>query len=397
MWFYGKMFEIGKITPEEYNEAILEVKKGLKFSKGNNVETLYSYHTDAALSQVIEDFAKKNNMTTALAKSYIYSNDLIIYTTQNTNIQKMMEEEFKDSKYILPSQKREGETTQAAMVVIDHKNGFVLGCVGGLGEKTVSRGLNRATQSPRQTGSAMKPLSVIGPAMQEGIITPATIYNDSRTTFTLKNGTKYTPKNAGSYRGNITVRQAVETSQNIPFVKIMEQLTPEKSREYLQKMGITTLTENDNDLALAIGGLDRGITPLEMAAGYAAIANDGVYIKPTFYTKVVDSNGNVVLEAEQTKETVYSPSVAYVLKHLLIQPVKGRYGTARYCAIEGIDVSAKTGTTDENYDRWLCGFTPYYTAATWYGYDYNETVNYPRTKSSRVNMVWSDDKNSLRT
>ena len=391
------MLELGAVTPEEYNEAILEVKKGLKFNKGNNVETLYSYHTDAALTQVIEDFAKKNNMTTALAKSYIYSNDLIIYTTQNTSIQKMMEEEFKDGKYILPSQQREGETTQAAMVVIDHKNGFVLGCVGGLGEKTVSRGLNRATQSPRQTGSSMKPLSVIGPAMQEGIITPASIYNDSRTTFTLKNGKKYTPKNAGSYRGNITVRQAVETSQNIPFVKIMEQLTPEKSREYMQKKPITTITENYNQMALAIGGLDRGITPLEMAAGYATIANDGVYIKPTFYTKVVDANGNVVLEAEQTKETVYSPSVAYVLKHLLIQPVKGRYGTARYCAIDGIDVSAKTGTTDANYDRWLCGFTPYYTAATWYGYDYNETVNYPRTKPSRTNMGWGNEQNTCRT
>lgn len=390
------MFELNCITPEEYNEAILEVKKGLAFDKGNEVETLYSYHTDAALNQVIEDFAKENNMTTALAKSYIYSNDLIIYTTQNTNIQKIMEEEFKDEKYILPSKERAGETTQSAMVVIDHKTGLVLGCVGGLGEKTVSRGLNRATQSTRQTGSSMKPLSVIGPALQEGIITPATIYSDTKTTFTLKTGKTYTPKNSGYFRGNITVRQAVETSQNIPFLKIMEQLTPEKSREYLQKMGITSLTQNDNDLALAIGGLDEGISPLEMAGAYATIANDGVYIKPTFYTKVVDSNGNVVLEAKQEKETVYSPSVAYVLKHLLIQPVKGSSGTARYCAIDGIDVSAKTGTTDENYDRWLCGFTPYYTATTWYGYDYNETVSYPRTKSCRPYMVKHNDEDTLR-
>lgn len=381
------MFELGEIEPEEYNKAIIEVQKGLNFSKGNNVETLYSYHTDAALNQVIEEFAKKNNMSTALAKSYIYSNDLTIYTTQNTNIQKIMEEEFKDSKYILPSKNRQGEVAQAAMVVMDHKTGFVLGCVGGIGEKTVSRGLNRAVQSTRQTGSSMKPLAVIGPALEEGIITPASIYSDTRTTFTLKTGQKYTPKNSGSYRGNITVRQAVETSQNIPFVKIMEQLTPEKSREYLLKMGISTLTDNDNDLSLAIGGLDKGISPLEMAAGYATIANDGTYIEPTFYTKVVDSNGNVVLEANQETQTVYSPQVAYVLKHLLIQPVKGSRGTARFCAIDGIDVSAKTGTTDDDYDRWLCGFTPYYTAATWYGYDYNETVRY--NGQNPAGLIWS--------
>ena len=382
-----KMFELGNITQKEYVNAIAEVNEGLKFNQGNKVETIYSYHTDAALNQVIEDFAKENNMSIALAKSYIYSNGLTIYTTQDTQIQKTMEEEFKNTAYVLPSRTREGEIAQAAMVVIDHKTGFVLGCVGGIGEKTVSRGLNRATQSTRQTGSAMKPLSVVGPALQEGIITPASIYNDSKTTFTLKNGIKYTPKNSGSYRGNITVRQAIETSQNIPFVKIMEQLTPEKSREYLLKMGISTLTENDNDLSLAIGGLDKGISPLEMAAGYATIANNGVYIKPTFYTKVVDSKGNVVLEAKQPTERVYSESVAYILKHLLIQPVKGTRGTAKFCAIDGIDVAAKTGTTDYDYDRWLCGFTPYYTAATWYGYDYNETVKY--NGQNPAGLMWS--------
>ena len=387
------MLELNSITADEYNRAILEVQNGLKFEQGNNVDTLYSYHTDAALNQVISDFAKKNNMSIALAKSYIYSNNLTIYTTQNTNIQKTMEEEVKNSIYVLSSNKRYGEIAQTATVVIDHKTGFVLGCIGGIGEKTVSMGLNRATQSTRQTGSAMKPISVVAPALQEKVITAASIYSDTKSTFTLKTGEKYDPKNYNYYRGNITVRQALETSQNIPFIRIMQELTTEKSREYIEKMGITTLTKNDNDLSLAIGGLDRGISPLEMAGAYASIANDGVYIEPTFYTKVVDVDGNVVLEVEQKKTQVLDKSTAYVLKNLLLQPVKGKQGTARYCAIEGIDVSAKTGTTDSDYDRWLCGFTPYYTAATWYGYDYNETVKY--SGQNPAGLIWAGIMNKI--
>ena len=381
-----KMLELGFITPKDYSKAVFEVDEGLSFEEGNNVQTVYSYHTDAALNQIIQDFSETYNISTALAKSYVYSNGLKIYTTQNSQIQYIMEQEMSDEKYIIPSKIHENETTQAAMVLIDHSNGFVLACVGGLGEKNVARGLNRATQSTRQTGSAMKPLSVLGPALQEGIIKDTSVYNDSRTTFRLKNGTTYSPKNFGSYRGYITVRQALETSQNIPFVRIMEKLTPEKSREYLENMGITTLTENDYDLSLAIGGLDKGISPLEMAGAYATIANNGVYIKPTFYTKVLDSNDNVILEANQPTTVVYSEEVAYQLKDLLTQPVKGSRGTAKFCAIDGIDVAAKTGTTDYDYDRWLCGFTPYYTAATWYGYDYNETIKF--SGSNPAGLIW---------
>ena len=268
----NKMLELGSINQMEYNKAIAETNEGLKFSKGNEVNTVYSYHTDAALNQVISEIAEKNNLSIPLAKSYVYSGGFTIYTTQDSSIQNVLEKNFINSKYTMSSLDRPGETTQAAMVIINQQNGFVLGCVGGVGEKTVSRGLNRATQSPRQTGSSMKPIAVVGPAMQEGIITAASIYNDSRTTFTLKTGEKYTPRNYNYYRGNITIRQALETSQNIPFIKIMQELTPEKSRQYLMKMGVTSLTDKDNDLALAIGGLNVGITPLEMAGAYATIA-----------------------------------------------------------------------------------------------------------------------------
>ena len=241
------------------------------------------------------------------------------------------------------------------------------------GEKDTFRGLNRATQSQRQTGSAIKPLAVLVPGINEKIFTGATIYNDEKTTFEGE----YSPGNSdGGYLGKITVRRALESSQNIPFVEMMEQITPKKAITYLEKMGITSLTDEDESLALALGGLQNGVTPLEMAAAYATIANDGIYIEPTFYSYIVDSNGRTVLKSKQEKQEVFSEQVAYIVKKLLQQPVKGNYGTATYCAIPGIDVAAKTGTTDENYDKWLCGFTPYYTAVAWFGFDQNETIKY---------------------
>jgi penicillin-binding protein 1A len=167
----------------------------------------------------------------------------------------------------------------------------------------------------------------------------------------------------------------------------MEQLTPKASIAYMKKLGISSLTKNDNNLNLALGGLDKGISPLEMAAAYATIANDGIYIKPTFYTKVENSIGKTVVKSKQTKRKVMSEQVAYILKSLLEEPVTGNSGTATYCKISGIDVAAKTGTTNDDYDRWLCGFTPYYTAVTWFGFDLNETINFNHKNPS--GQIWS--------
>jgi penicillin-binding protein 1A len=125
-----------------------------------------------------------------------------------------------------------------------------------------------------------------------------------------------------------------------------------------------------------------------MAAGYATIANDGVYIEPTFYKKIVNSNGKTIIESKQKTRKVFSVETSFILKELLKQPVVGQKGTATYCKISGMDVAAKTGTTDENYDRWLCGFTPYYTAVTWYGFDSNETINY-NGKKNPAGLLWA--------
>ncbi len=371
----GKMKELGMVEKTEYDEAVKKVDEGLNFQKSENTGSVYSYHTDATISQVIEDIAKEKGISKSLASTYVYSSGLTIYSTQDTALQSKMDEVMvnKSKDYIRKSKKTEGETSQSAMVIIDNTNGYVVGVEGGLGEKNESRGLNRATQSPRQTGSSIKPLTSLVPGINEGVITPATIYDDNSTDFGIKG---WTPKDYNAFKGLITVRSAITTSQNIPFIKVVDELTPAKSAEYLEKMGVTSLTEQDKAslAAISIGGFTNGITPLEMAGAYATIANNGTYRRPMFYTKVTDPDGNTVLEGKQTSEEVISEQAAYVIKSLLKSVVEDSNGTAKYCKISGIDVAAKTGTTNNNYDKWLCGFSNYYTAATWYGFDQNEEV-----------------------
>ena len=329
-----------------------------------------------------------STITQQLAENYVYSSGLTIYSTVDTNIQTQMEEEFAKDRYIVAGRDVDSETgekkndhSQAAMVVIDYKTGNVVGTVGGLGEKTESRGLNRATQSVRQTGSSIKPIAVVAPALQEKVITASTVYKDQETDF----GGNYIPKNQSGYTNqNVNIRYFIAKSLNVPAVKIMRELSPSTSIEYLNKMGLSHInTDEDADLSLALGGTTNGATPLEMAAAYSTIANDGVYITPTFYTKVVDSSGNTVLTPKQEQTRVISEQNAYIVKSILQEPVKSG-GTATYCAISGMDVAAKTGTTDDDYDRWLCGFTPYYAAACWFGYDQPETVPYSGNPAGNI-------------
>ena len=380
----NKMKELGYInSEEEYNAAIAEVDAGLKFQKGEiGGASTYSYHTDAVIDQVVEQVMEERGISRQLAENYVYSSGLTIYSTVDSTIQARLEEEYAKEKYIKSGRDKNedgslvNEHTQSGMAIVDYKTGNVVGIAGGLGEKE-GAGWNRATQMKKQTGSSIKMIADVVPALEEGVITPSTVYWDEKTDF----GNNYTPKNDGNAYKNETnrtepmnIREFIKLSRNIPAIKIMKELTPQKSLEYLTKMGLESLDEeDDNVLALAIGGMTHGASPLEMASAYGTIANDGIYITPTFYTKVVDSSGNTVLTPNQEKTRVFSEQTAYLAKEIAKEPTK-RGGTASYCAISGMDVAAKTGTTDDSYDRWLCGFTPYYSAATWFGFDNNEEV-----------------------
>ena len=369
---------------DDYNNAVKEVEDGLKFEKGYSGISNYSYHTDAAIKQVIQQVMEEKNISSDLAKNYVYGSGLTIYSTEDSSIQARVEEEFAKQKYQISGKEKnkDGSTkndhTQAGMVIIDNATNQVVAVGGNLGEQKTVGLLNRGTQIKRQTGSSMKPLADIVPGLQEKVITASTIYDDSLTDF----GGGYKPEDYNIPKGLINIRSCIRTSQNIPMVKVMMQLTPKKSIEYLKKMGITTLDDTkDNNPALSIGGLSEGISPLEMAGAYASIANDGVYTTPIFYTKVVDSSGNVVLTANQEKTRVISEQNAYITRSIIEEPTKSG-GTATYCAVSGMETCAKTGSTDEYKDRWLCGMTPYYTTACWWGYDSPEPLRVGKTAYS---------------
>lgn len=359
------------INDDQYNQAMDEVNAGFYLKNGdlnNKSKGIFSYHTDAAINEAAKDLQQKYHISNSFAENYLEYSGSTIKSNQDKDIQNIIESESKKSKYVIKSG---NDHAECALVLIEPGTGKVLGCIGGIGEKTQARPLNRATQSIRQVGSSIKPVGVVAPAIAKKQVNTASILDDSVRSFGDDN---YTPTDVNKPLGKITLRRAIESSQNIPFVQIMETLTPKESIKYLKKMGITTLTNRDDNLNLALGGLDKGISPLEFAGCYNTLANGGVYIEPTFYSTIQNKEGKTILTNTPKKRRVFSEDVAFIMKELLKQPVEGTYGTATYCKIGGIDVAAKTGTTDNKYDKWLCGFTPYYTCVSWFGFDQSKEL-----------------------
>lgn len=387
----AKMKELGKIDEAQYKEAIAVVEQGLPFKEGvitsNNALTQLE---EAALKQVVNEYAEKTNLEYKVALAKIKGGGYKIYTTEDKAIQTRLEEEYKKDKYIGKGNKKKedgtllNEHTQSSMTIIENGTGYIVGCVGVLGEKT-AYGLNRATDDPHQPGSSIKPIATIAPSLEEGVITAASVVDDSP-----KSWGGYTPHNAyAGYKGLLNIRKMIELSSNVPEVKLMQKLTPQKSVKYLKEFGLKSIDDNkDAALSTALGGLTNGATSLEMAGAYSTIANGGEYIEPTFYTKVEDSTGKVILESKQEKRRVLSEKNAYILQTILKEPVYGANGTAGGARISGQEVRGKTGSTDDYSDRWFCGFTPYYSAATWFGYDSPEPTSMTRG-TNRALAIWT--------
>lgn len=397
-----KMHELKKIdSEEEYNAAKEKVQNGLPFSRGEIHTTVYSYHTDALIEQLIAQIQEEYpEMNRKGAEEYLYNGGFVIYSTQVSSIQKVMEEEYNTGKFILSRVVNEKDndgkdkkdengktiqktiTTESSMVIVDHKTGQVVATVGGFGQKT-ARCLNRATQVPKQAGSSLKPLAVIAPSLQEGLITAGTVIDDTP----VRYGNWVPNNDTHNFWGLTTVRTIIRNSRNIPEIKMINTLTPKKSVEYLRQFGLKSVCEQDENAATALGGLTYGTTTLEMAAAYATIANDGVYIEPTFYTRMEDANGNIVMKPNQETRTVISADNAYILKSILREPVQSGTAVGLGVKVKGMDTCGKTGTTDAN-QRWFCGFTPYYAAATWFGYD-DQTVKLAMD-TNRAGLLWGN-------
>lgn len=290
---------------------------------------------------------------------------------------------------------------QISFTLMDQHTGFVKVIVGGRGDKTGSRTLNRATRTTRQPGSSIKPLAVYGPALDTNAITLASAIDDapyyySGTEAQLVND--YDP----NYLGLLTVRRSILLSRNVPAVKVLTSITPQTGFNYLLKFGLTTLVAPKNSIngnndvvqALALGGMTKGVTNIDMTAAFAAIANKGTYTKPIYYTQVYDHDGNLLLDnsVPETHE-VLKETTAWLLTSAMQDVVNSSEGTGKDSKLPNQPVAGKTGTTNISGDKWFCAFTPYYTASIWIGYDDNSIL--PDKTQLNHNLIWQVIMNKI--
>ena len=448
------MLDQNYITQDQYDEALADdVYSRIQAAQEKNSSTentVYTYFEDELTDQIINDLMNIKGYTKKQATNLLYSGGLKVYTTQDSKIQNILDEEYADpSNYpdtvqyeldyaltvtdpdgnqvnyskemlqlyfqnedpdfdLLFDSPEDGQTyvdkykasilangskvlaervnfapqPQSSMSVIDQHTGYVKALIGGRGEKTASLTLNRATDTTRQPGSTFKIVSTYAPALNEKGMTLATTFEDEPYEYPdgspVNNATR-------SYNGTTTIRTAIQNSINVVAVKCLEKVTPELGLKYLDNFGFTTLahgTEADKDangnvwsdanLATALGGITRGVTNVELCASYAAIANGGNYIKPIYYTKILDHNGNVLIENTAAERSVIKESTAFLLTSAMEDVVK--HGTGTACQLDNMPVAGKTGTTEAYNDLWFVGYTPYYTCAVWSGYDNNEKL-----------------------
>ena len=387
-----KMLELEKISYEEYDKAY-NTPLVLDDSREDDLEIeINSYFVDALIDQVINDLAEKYNLSASLASTMFYNGGFKIYATVNPKIQSKMEEVYLDIDTYFPQtvKKDNGDKVhvQSAMTVMDY-SGHIVGIVGGAGEKTANRGLNRATDSPRQPGSTMKPIGVYALAIEKDIVN----YTSSVLDKPIKNyyaDGKSGPKEwYGYYKGTVRLNYAIRKSMNTIPVRLLQEIGIDTSYDFLvNKLHCKHLVEADKNLAaLALGGTNYGITTTESAAAYAIFGNQGVYHKPTTYYKIERPNGEVVLKYDETGEQAISPASATVMNHLLQEVVYGSEGTGRGIAgYNSMKAYAKTGTSSESNDLWMVAGSPYYVGSVWYGFDLQKEVS----NGGAAAKIWKD-------
>ncbi len=371
-----KMLELGFITQEEHDIAVaeeLDFQKELAYEKQTEVQ---SWFVDAVIDDVISDLVEQKGYTQQYATDLVYMSGLKIMTTMDMDIQSAMDEVFlneenfpETSGDVLP---------QASMSIVDPYTGAVLGLVGGRGEKTSARGWNHATTTERQPGSLIKPLAVYAPAIEYGVITMGSVYEDSP--FLIDE--RYPKNEYTGYAGMMSISTALARSTNTVAVKVINDLTPQRAFDFMtENLGVTTLVKSetingrvltDIGISMALGGLTHGVTTLEMSSAFASFANKGVYNEPYTYSTVYANDGTILLENTPNPQVAMSESTAFVTNELLTNVVST--GTGYGSKIDGMQTAGKTGTTSDDKDRWFGGYTPYYSGVVWFGYEIPQTI-----------------------
>lgn len=377
-----QMYEDGKISQSEYQEAYdQEIKLDIKkIKKKDYVETYVNYAATRALMQAKgftfrtdfeseEDEADYKDRYTELyneCQQSLYRAGYRIYTSIDMTQQKLLQNSVDEALAKFTDVTDDGVyKLQSSAVCIDNETGYVTAIVGGRKQKSTGYTLNRAFQSYRQPGSAIKPLIVYTPALENGHYPEETVIDQK-----FDGG----PSNSnGVYSGKITLRKAVEQSKNTIAWKLFEEITPKVGLRYLNRMNFAKIDKNDYYPAASLGGFTNGVSAVEMASGFATLANDGIYREPTCIVKITDAEGNVIVGSQKSDYQVYDKNAARMMTDILTGVVK--YGTGKGLSIPNMATAGKTGTTNERKDGWFVGYTPYYTTSVWVGYDMPQTLD----------------------
>ncbi len=372
-----KMLELGKITKAQYDEAVNEELVIVASDYGIKKIEINSYFVDALIDNVIDDLAEKYNYDKATAEKKFYTGGYKIYSSLNPDIQNSMETVFLDTdKYFTQKSRSNAEIKpEAAMTIMDYQ-GHIVAMVGGKGVKDRNRGLNRAYDSPRQPGSTMKPIGSYALAIDKNVITYSSIVQDEP----IKNyfgAGKPGPKNwYNSYRGNITVKYALQQSVNTIPCKLVNELGIDTCYNFLtNSLGMKHMTDADKNVSsLGIGGCHYGITTTESAAAYAIFGNGGNYYSPVTYYKVTNQSGDEIILKPKDPINAIGEDSATIMNYLLQNVINGGTGGGAR-GYSKLPTFAKTGTADASNDLWFVGGSPYYVGSVWYGFDKSERIN----------------------
>ena len=380
------MWDQGIITEEEYQAAVAEELVFTTSVDEKEPDTIYNWYDEQLITDVMNDLMEQYGYSSLVASDMVYSGGLRIYACVDQNVQSIVESVYSDRSN-LDLTSNSGQEIQSAIVIVDPE-GNIVGLAGALGDKTTNRGWNYASRSQRQPGSSIKPLSVYAPALEAGLITPASVFDDYPVQ--VLGGSAWPLNNPQTYRGLVTVADALRVSSNPAAVRVLQMLGFENSFNFMQdnfhidlEEGLEVNGEIKNDLGssqLALGGLTNGVRVIDMATAYSVFPRNGLYLESRTYTKVTrildDGTEEVVLDnTGREPEAVLSSKTVYYINDMLKDVVTGGSGaTGTAARISGMTVAGKTGSTNSNTDRWFVGYTPYYTAAVWVGYDTPERI-----------------------
>lgn len=364
------MHEQGMLTDEEYET---ELDRELVFADANKQKLVnydQSYFVDYAIECVINDLAAKEGCTYREAEAMLLSGGYRIYTTVDPHVQQVLDEVYET--YEFPTVLNE-KKPQSAFVITD-PGGKIVALRGGTGKKEGARIWNRATDTTRQAGSTIKPITSYALAVQQNLVNFSTLIEDKQVVIKTEGQPDWKPGNFyGHFKGFMTVSEAIQRSCNMVPVQLVQMLTPRACWNFLHdSLNVQSLSEADIAYSpMALGSLTNGITPLDMAGAYQMYANGGLRTQPYCYTRVLDSRGNVVLENRRAPQRVLDYDTATVMNKLLQRVVNAAPGTGTSANLGALNipVAGKTGTTDDDVDQWFVGLTPYYVGVCWVGYD----------------------------